>query len=424
MKHGRAIGTLAFSLACATAALAQDDSPRFTVGGVLDTRFVRTDLTRSWLDGGQGKARYGTLSGDEAELARLAQAALLLDAELSEVVAAHAQVKVDAEPDHMLRRGRVGLVEAFASYRPELTPAFRLRTRAGLFFPPVSLEHTLRGWNTPYTVTPSAINTWIGEEVRTAGAELALVLRAREHELSVLGAAFGMNDPAGSMLAWRGWGLHDRTSQTADELPFAAQPFFRPGALFGNVAPWVSPVREIDGRLGWYVGGTWHWPSVLEARGLHYDNRGRPDVFDGRQYAWQTEFTNLGLRLELPGPIELLGQHLFGTTGMGRTPEGLRMAEASYHASYGLLTARAGRHRFTVRYDRFEVDEEDRFTLEDPNNEEGEAWTAAYLVQTGERHRLAVEWLRITSDRPARALLGLAPHAEEDVFQASFRVLF
>jgi hypothetical protein len=252
---------------------------------------------------------------------------------------------------------------------------------------------------------------------------VSLVLRAGEHEVSGTGAAFGMNDPAGTMLAWRGWAMHDRSSQTGDELPFAALPFFRPGALFGHVAPWVSPIRELDGRLGWYAGGSWRWPSVLDARALRYDNRARPDVFDGRQYAWHTVFTSLGLRLELPGPVEALGQHLWGSTGMGPTPQGL-MTELDYEATYALLTAKAGRHRFTLRWDRFETVDLDFNPAVDDNDEDGEAWTAAYLVDTGEHHRLALEWMRITSNRPMRTSLGLAPEVDEDLFQASFRLLF
>jgi hypothetical protein len=424
MKTMAAALAAAVVIASGGALRAEDEAPKFTVGGVLDTRFARTDDTRSWLDGGLGKARYGTLAGGQAELARLAQASLLLDASLSEVFDAFVQLKVDAEPDSALKRGKTGLVEAYATWRPELSPSVRLRVRSGLFFPPISLEHPLHGWTIAYTITPSSVNTWIGEEVRATGVEGSLVLKARDNDITATGAVFGMNDPAGSILAWRGWALHDRISQTADELPFAALPGFRPGATFALVAPWVSPVREVDGRLGWYAGGSWRWPGVLEARALRYDNRGLPSAFDGRQYAWQTKFTSLGLRLELPGPVELMGQHLFGGTGMGQSPDGSLIVNIDFEASYALLTARAGRHRFTVRWDRFEVVDKDHNRVEDPNDEDGEAWTAAYLLETGAHHRLALEWMRITSDRQSRALLRLPAHAEEDLVQASFRVLF
>jgi hypothetical protein len=403
---------------------AQDEAPRFKVGAILDTRYVHTDDTRSWLDGGLGKLRYGTLNGGQAELFRLSQAALQLDGALSEVFDVHVQVKVDAEPDNTLKRGKFGLVEAYALWKPDLSPAVRARVRAGLFFPPLSLEHPLAGWTIAYTITPSAVNAWIGEEVRATGAEASLVFKVKDNDITATGAVFGMNDPSASLLAWRGWAMHDRITQTADELPFAALPIFRPGALFGISAPWSSPVREVDGRLGVYGAASWRWPSVLEARGLHYDSRSDPLAFDGRQYAWKTRFDQVALRLELPGPVEALGQHLWGTSGMGTEPAGGMMVDIKYQATYGLLTAKAGRHRFTARYDRFEVEDRDLHRLDDPNQEEGHAWTGAYLLETGQHHRLAVEWLRIVSDRPARALIGLPTRAEEDQLQASFRVLF
>jgi len=404
--------------------LAQDDAPHFKVGGILDTRYVHADDTRSWLDGGMGKLRYGTLTGGSADLFRLAQAAVQLDGSLSENFDVHVQVKVDAETDATLKRGKFGLVEGYALWKPDLSPHLRARLRAGLFFPPVSLEHPLAGWTIAYTITPSAANAWIGEDVRATGAEGSLILKVKDNDLAATGAVFGMNDPSASLLAWRGWAMHDRITQTADELDFAALPIFKPGALFGTSAPWSSPIREVDGRLGWYGGGSWRWPSVFDARVLHYDNRGTPAAFDGRQYSWHTRFNNAGLRLELPGPIEVLGQHLWGTSGMGAGPRGELLVDIDYWATYGLITAKAGRHRFTARYDRFKVEDHDRHPIDDPNGDEGHAWTAAYLVETGAHHRLAFEWLRLVSDRPARALIGLPTHAEEEQLQASFRVLF
>lgn len=414
----------AFVAAGSGALLAQDEAPHFKVGGILDTRYVHADDTRSWLDGGMGKLRYGTLRGGKADLFRLSQAAVQLDGSLSEVFDVHVQVKVDAEADATLKRGKFGLVEGYALWKPDLSPTVRARVRAGLFFPPVSLEHPLSGWTIAYTITPSAVNAWIGEDVRTTGVEASLVFKVKDNEIAATGAAFGMNDPSSSLLAWRGWSMHDRITQTADELDFAALPIFRAGALFGTSAPWSSPIREVDGRLGFYGAASWRWPSVLEARGLRYDSRADPLAFDGRQYAWATRFSNAALRLELPGPLEALGQHLWGTSGMGAGPAGELLVDVKYEATYGLLTAKFGRHRLTGRYDRFKVEDRDRHRVDDPNQEEGHAWTGAYLVQTGEHHRLAFEWIRMVSDRAARALIGLPVHAEEDQLQASFRVLF
>src|SRR5258705_9405197 len=56
-------------------------------------------------------------------------------------------------------------------YRPVSTSAFRWSIKAGAFFPPISLENTEIGWTSPWTLTPSAINAWVGEELRTIGLE-------------------------------------------------------------------------------------------------------------------------------------------------------------------------------------------------------------------------------------------------------------
>ena len=83
-----------------------------------------------------------------------------------------------------------------------------------------------------------------------------------------------------------------------------------------------------------------------------------------------------------------------------------------------------GRHRLSVRYDDFYVDDDDEFQVEDPNHEDGHAWTAAYVLRTGEAHRLALEWLNVDSDRDVRPSLRLPARAQETQLQASFRVRF
>ena len=156
------------------------DDPTIKVGGLLDVRYARTDDTRSWLDGGLGKLRYGAGVNGRANLVRLSQVSLLLDAELTPVLTAHVQLNADAEPDEAGLRSRADLVEAFVLYRPELSEKVRLRLRGGAFFPPISLEHEGPAWTSAYTITGSAANSWIGEEVRTVGAEQAFLSHSYE----------------------------------------------------------------------------------------------------------------------------------------------------------------------------------------------------------------------------------------------------
>lgn len=402
---------------------AEDEESNVKLGGLLDARLALTGHTTSWLDEGLGKTRYGAVGGDAATLARLAGASLYVAGDLDPALSIRVHVSLDAEPDPAGKRGgRVDLVEAFAAYHPDLTAHIGLRTRAGFFFPPISLEHRGPAWATHYTITPSAANTWVGEELRSAGAEAGLLFRLGDrHTVTLLGAGFGSNDPAGSLLAWRGWALHDRLTRAWDHVPLPPIPAFKPGGAFSRQAQWVGPFREIDGRIGYYAGGRWSTGGLLEVDGLYYANRGIPTAFDGWQYAWQTSFTNVGLRLKPVKGFELLGQYMDGTTYMGR---GTKEVEARYWTAYGLASLSIGRHRLSARYERFEVQDRDTLGSLDDNNENGEAWTGAYVFETEKGHRLALEVLQVKSDRPARATLDLPTHADETLVQVSLRFVF
>jgi hypothetical protein len=393
------------------------------VGGLFDVRGVRTDDTRSWLDGGPGTLRYGSPLAGHATLLRLSQASLLVDAPAGDFVSAHLQVNGEADGDRDGLRQRIDLIEAYVAVRAEPSARVRLRGRLGLFFPPVSLEADDAAWTGPYAITPSAATSWIADEVRTLGAEARISFRPGSHEMSLAAAAYGSNDPTGSLLAWRGWALGDRQTGVGDRLPLAPLPSIQSSGVFPRQAPWVQPFREIDGRLGYYVAASWKKAGVLDARAVHFDNRGRPTDFDGRQYAWHTTFDSAALRLQWRG-LELLGQYLWGSTEMGALIQGRTAVDAPFYTAFGMASVVRGRHRLTARYDDFEVEDRDAYQTEDPNAQRGHAWTAAYSFRTGESHRLAVEVVRVESDRAARADLGLPVHATETVGQASFRVKF
>jgi hypothetical protein len=411
----------------ASAAAAQEDEegekPKIRWGAVLDVRAARASASGSWLSGGLGKTRYGALvQGGRNQLA-LGQASLVADASLTEVLSAHVQANFDAEPDPAIRRARVGLVEAFAAFRPEPAPHVRLRFKAGTFFPPISLEHPGKAWTTVHTITPSAINSWVGEEVRATGVEASAAWKGARQELSATAALFSNNDPAGTLLSWRGWALHDRQTAAFDELPIAPIASFAPGGPFAGLPRWDSPIREVDGRLGYYYGASWSMDGQHELRAMYWDNRADPTAFDGHQYGWYTEVWSYGLRTGVR-PVQLLAQYMKGTTEMGDLPGGGLAVDNQFRSAYVLVTAGAGRHRLTGRYDWFEVVDRDALRAEDPNDEDGHAWTAAYLVTLNDAARLAVEWMRVTSTRPARAGLDLAAKADETQLLASLRLTF
>src|SRR6185295_10665879 len=144
----------------------------------------------------------------------------------------------------------VDLVEAYFKYRPVSTTPLRWSFKAGAFFPPISLENDGIGWTTPWTLTPSAINSWVGEELRTIGGETTAEWRGQGYEIEATAALFGVNDPAGTLIAEHGWTFGDRPIGLFDRsrLPNAT---LRPGMR----APiYTMPMQEIDGRVGWYTG--------------------------------------------------------------------------------------------------------------------------------------------------------------------------
>jgi hypothetical protein len=89
---------------------------------------------------------------------RLALAAL--DQPLGEVFSAH----VDASAWDGDDENPTDLTEAYFEYRPYPRAGFRSRVRLGAYYPPFSLENRAHGWETPYAITPSAIDSWIARK--------------------------------------------------------------------------------------------------------------------------------------------------------------------------------------------------------------------------------------------------------------------
>ena len=390
-----------------------------SVDALADLRWIHTPSETGWLDGGLGKTRYGGSQGENRNDFRLSQLSLLISSSLTHDFFARAQINVDAEPDQGWKRHRVDLIEGYVGYRPVLTPYLRLKIRAGVFFPPASLENRDAAWTSPYTITYSAINSWIGEEVRVTGGEGSLAFQRGGNEFAFSGSVFGKNDPTASLLAWRGWSLSDRQTGYSDRLPLALIPSLLPGGLFPQQPEYVQPFREVDGKPGFY--GAFSWTNRrFEFNGLHYANRGVQTDFDGSQYAWDTTFGDLGLALHLPHNFELLAQFLGGSSRMGFHS----MVHIDYRAAYGLLSNSFGKNRLTFRYDIFRVNDHDRFVDVDNNNESGHAWTFAYIFTLTEKYRLATEFLHVNSSRPERLKIGLPEREDATTFQTSLRLRF
>ncbi|ALS99501.1 hypothetical protein [Lacimicrobium alkaliphilum] len=281
----------------------------------------------------------------------------------------------------------LGLTQAKLQYKPLSASPYKFRARAGFFYPEMSFENPDTGWLSPYTYTQSAINSWLGEELRLAGLEMGLYSPGRQRRSpwswEIYAGAFRGNDPLGTLLSWRGWAMHDRQSLHHDRIQFAPYP-----AVTDRIdhPAWVEPFHEIDGRTGFYIGGHLDYFKKTRLRYYYYDNNADPlAVNHQRLYAWHTRFHSLAFSHQLNSDTRLLGQWMDGTTEMGR-----RWVYAEFDAWYLMLSHRTGRHRFSLRYDHFTVTEDDIWPW-DYNHSDGEGLTVNWRYHLNKNWQLGLE---------------------------------
>ena len=348
-----------------------------------------------------GKLRYDSGSN----VLQLGQAVLKVEQDIGESWAAH--VIASAASD---RRRRVDLNEAWLAWSPVPAGPWRLRAKLGAFFPATSVEldYDSIGWTPERTLSSSAINSWIGEELRTKGLELHWQRDGRfsgsPHDFGFTAAIYGWNDPAGTLLAWRGWSISDRITRLSEPLLLADLPAYAKGGPIWHQTRDIQLFRDTDHRPGYYAGLNYRWNGQLEAALLHYDNRADPMTIKGRQWGWTTRFEHASLRWRPSTRWELAAQAMHGTTFMG--PNIVNVPFASW---YVLASHTIGRGSTTIRYDRFRTGDRD-ILPQDPNQERGHALALAYRWRACDSMDVLAEWLRVSSDRASLVEMGESPH--------------
>ena len=396
-KRSRAV-LLSCLLAGAVGARAGD---RLELEVALDLRTVYSDADQSFLRGGIGKLRF-----DAADKGlRLGRAMVAADLRLTDIAKIHAVADAYGDTDG----NPAGLSELYLDVKPFPTNPLRWRARVGAFYPPASLENRGVGWTSVYTLTPSAANTWLGEEFRIVGAELeARWLGASSGyvgDLAAVGGVYAWNDPAGALIADRGFALSDRPVTLISGLGRSSIAFF----------------REIDRKPGYYGGLSWRHGERLELRALRYDNRGDPGVFNsGGEGAWLTRFTSLGARLEATRHWSFVAQYLDGDTAIGADSSGDDQFLMTMHAAFVLASFEWGAGRLSGRYDHFGTHQSSGF-YGPAANDNGHAWTLGWSRSLGEHWRLAAEWLQVTSAFPPRLAVPEAAGRVDSQFQLSLR---
>jgi len=393
--------------ACAGPLAAED----FTVRGYLDLRSGWAASQDSWVDGGLGKTRFG---GGDAFAS--GNAALAAHWQLTPALSAAAQVQFVPQ-----LRPSFDVLDAYLAYRPVSTTPWRWSAKAGAFFPPISQENDGIGWSSPYTLSPSAIDSWVGEELRTVGIEARLQHRGAKANVEMFGALYGSNDPAGELLAARGWSLGDLTSGLGTRV---REPDVYAPLAGASVPMRYRPFEEIDGRPGWYAGVAVDAPAYGRLSLLRYDNRGDPTQeveYAGRDlYAWHTRFWSMGGQKRV-GDVILAAQAMHGDTAFEPVP-GL-LLDTRFHAGYLLAAWAQGAWRPAIRFDVFDLRQLPD-TLSAPLDEHGNALTLAINWRPLDRVRVTGEWLRVDSSRNQRVLAGLAPRQLDQQVQLSLRLLF
>ncbi len=361
----------------------------------VDMRLAYSDGERGWTEGGFGKLRYG---GEGAASLRLAQAAVLWKPRLADTVTGY--VLLQHVPD---AQKKFGISEAYIQWKPVPTSGWRYSVRAGQMFPPISQEHDGTGWTTTRTLTPSAINSWVGEEVLVDGLEASVENTWGEHRLKLTAGGFTRDDTSGTLLSWRGWALHDMSSADNSQLrlPDGAQGYVL--VFKTSQATFTQPLVEVDHRLGYYARLDWQPPALIAFNAEYYDNQGDPLAQRNGQWGWDTKFYNLGFRGQLTSKDALLGQYMNGRTMTGWRSSGQRLVDVGFDSAY-ILWSRSfsGAQKLSGRLDYFATKDLSS-RLKDDNAEHGYALTLAWGRPVNTHLDMWIEGVHVSSKRPARA---------------------
>jgi hypothetical protein len=388
---------------------------RNTITVLLDGRLVLANGEPSWTNRGFGKTRFeGNSDRDYQAYAVPVEAALIWTPRFTNSLSASVSTAWQRDQEHA-----VDLLEAFVSFLPPQKGAVGFSARAGVMWPEISLEHTTGGaWSTVNTLTPSAINAWVGEEVKVLGVEGTVRASIGEHQFALTGAAFGFDDTSGTLLSFRGWALHDEKATAFGHFPLPPRNAFMTGAQEDQ----TKSLIELDNRVGFYGRLEWRPPLPLGAALFYYDNRGDPEVFNkDLQWGWRTRFWNLGINADLGPNTRLLAQGMTGSTIMGFAPEGVRWVHTYFRSGYVSVTQTlSDKAALTGRIESFRTREHGSRMSPD---ESEHGWSTTVALRYNIRDNLTgfVEALNVRSRRGVRTRIGLVPIKAQTVFQLGLR---
>ena len=100
---------------------------------------------------------------------------------------------------------------------------------------------------------------------------------------------------------------------------------------------------------------------------------------------------------------------------------GVHAVDTEFDSYFALLSKPYGRHRLSIRYDNFELTQNDQAPLDD-NRENGHALTLSYQRGLSDSLGLVAEAISIKTHRNSWRYFGFAPSKTETQFQLSLRL--
>ena len=305
------------------------------VYGFAAARIGQVDSTESWLEGGFGRFDNGAPEGDNTDSFGNLDLQVAVDWNITDTLLFHVHALGRAE-EALSSVDEVGLVEAYARWQVLDSDVHILSTSLGMKFFPTSLENVDDLWQSRYTLTYSSWNSWIAHEFRPIGLDINYTYQfANGGRLGLIGNVFVGNDSSGAELAWGGWRQSQRLSTLGEVLPLPDLISLRDGNPFQDQRRDGSKPfgPDLDDDLGFAGQINYRTPN-FRINLSHVQNNGDRRLWRG-EYAWDTEFSVLGLQYRFNENWIILGEFAEGSSGMG--PVGISV-DIDFETAYLLLS--------------------------------------------------------------------------------------
>ncbi|HEV8657817.1 MAG TPA: hypothetical protein VGS96_04235 [Thermoanaerobaculia bacterium] len=381
-----------------TAAFAQTSSFRLHV--FVSARTIYVKAPPSWTEGGFGRFDVGANTADHHRTVNLQVAQLGFDWTPARWFLVHADGVARRLPSGSVGKD-IGIVQAYADLFSE-----HLRLRAGSFWLPTSRENVDPLWTSRYTITFSALNTWIGQEVRPLGADLQF---SPNFYFNVGATAFRGNDTMGTVLSDRGWVFGNRLSVYDETIALPPTDEI------------TKPIgRDLDSRNGYSERIRISLPERAMLQFTHIDNRAEIRPAREPEVPWLTKFNIVGGEVGTTSPTTLAAEWMSGDTTLA-FPGGTFTLD--FDTAYVLASHKKGHSRWTARVERFST-RSHRRSADDSSREHGHAFTVAWLREASDHVRAGLEYVRVKGDRPGAVSVGFDPRTGGSTITVELRIAY